>query len=142
MAQDDQTARPLVLVVAAALIDAQGRVLLAQRPAGKSLAGFWEFPGGKVEPRESPEAALVRELKEELGVELEPDALDPYAFASHAYEDFHLLMPLYLARRWSGDPLPHEAAALAWSMPEEFSRYALAPADQRLAARLAGEDWR
>lgn len=126
----------LVLVVAAALVDAHGRVLIAQRPAGKSLAGLWEFPGGKVEPGESPEAALIRELGEELAVVVEPDALDPYAFASHAYADFHLLMPLYMARRWRGAPIAKEHAALAWAAPHELRAYAMPPADAPLVEAL------
>jgi 8-oxo-dGTP diphosphatase len=127
---------PLLLVAAAALIDAQGRVLIAQRPAHKSLGGLWEFPGGKVERHERPEQALIRELKEELDVVVEPDALDPFAFASHAYPDFHLLMPLYLVRRWAGAPHAHEHSALAWARPEELSRYPMPPADEILVKRL------
>ncbi|MBI3439193.1 MAG: (deoxy)nucleoside triphosphate pyrophosphohydrolase, partial [Proteobacteria bacterium] len=98
------SSRRLLLVAAAALVDASGRVLLTQRPQHKQLGGLWEFPGGKVEPGEAPEEALIRELKEELALTVEPDALDPYAFASHAYPDFHLLMPLYIVTRWSGEP--------------------------------------
>jgi 8-oxo-dGTP diphosphatase len=128
--------RRLVLVVAAALIDAQGRVLIAQRPAGKSLGGLWEFPGGKVEPGESPEAALVRELSEELGIMVEPDALDPFAFASHAYDSFHLLMPLYAVRDWQGEPKPIDAQALAWAHPADLGRYPMPPADLPLVLKL------
>jgi len=128
--------RRLLLVSAAALIDAEGRVLLAQRPAHKSLGGLWEFPGGKVEPGESPEAALIRELKEELDVTIEPDAMDPFAFASHAYEDFHLLMPLYILKRWHGAPIAREAQALAWARPEEMRAYPMPPADLPLVERL------
>lgn len=126
----------LVLVVAAALIDADGRVLIAQRPQGKSLAGLWEFPGGKVEPGERPEQALVRELEEELAVVVEPDALDPFAFASHAYADFHLLMPLYLARRWQGAPQPREHAGLVWAPPASLRDYPMPPADGPLVDAL------
>jgi 8-oxo-dGTP diphosphatase len=127
---------PLLLVAAAALIDARGRVLIAQRPAHKSLGGLWEFPGGKVEKGEGPEQALIRELSEELDVVVEPDALDPFAFASHAYPDFHLLMPLYLVRRWKGAPQAREHAALAWALPAELSRYPMPPADEVLVRRL------
>lgn len=128
--------RRLLLVVAAALIDAEGRVLLAQRPAHKSLPGLWEFPGGKVEPGESPEVALVRELMEELDVAVEADALDPFAFASHAYADAHLLMPLYLARRWMRTPTAKEAQALAWVKPGEMRDYPMPPADKPLVDQL------
>lgn len=126
----------LVLVAAAALIDSSGRVLLAQRPPGKSLAGLWEFPGGKVEPGESPEAALVRELREELAVTVARDSLTPFAFASHAYAEFHLLMPLYLSRSWSGAPLAQEGQALAWVAIDRLSDYPMPPADLPLVARL------
>lgn len=118
-----------MLVVAAALIDAQGRVLLAQRPAGKSLAGLWEFPGGKLEVGESPEAALVRELAEELGVVAAPDALMPLAFASHSYSDFHLLMPLFLLHHWAGLATPREGQALAWVPSARLADYPMPPAD-------------
>lgn len=128
--------RPLVLVVAAALIDAQGRILIAQRPAHKSLGGLWEFPGGKVEPGESPEQALVRELEEELAVQVEADALDPFAFASHTYEDFNLLMPLYALKHWQGTPIAREAQALAWAKPEALRDYAMPPADLPLVEKL------
>lgn len=130
--------RRLLLVAAAALIDAQGRVLIAQRPAHKALGGLWEFPGGKVEPGESPEAALVRELKEELDLTVEPDCLDPFAFASHAYPDFHLLMPLYLATKWHGEPkLNTDAAqAIAWVRARELRHYPMPPADVVLVERL------
>ena len=128
--------RKLLLVAAAALVDGAGRVLIAQRPAGKSLAGLWEFPGGKVEPGEGVEEALVRELKEELDVTVRADALAPFTFASHAYDDFHLLMPLYLVRDWQGAPRPVEAQALAWVTPREMSAYPMPPADLPLVARL------
>jgi 8-oxo-dGTP diphosphatase len=131
--------RRLVLVAAAAMFDAEGRVLIAQRPAHKVLGGLWEFPGGKVEAGETPEQALARELKEELGVSVEPDALDPFAFASHAYEDFHLLMPLYALRRWHGTPIAREAQALAWARPEQLHLYPMPPADGPLIARVASE---
>ncbi len=130
------SARRLLLVAAAAMIDADGRVLIAQRPAHKSLGGLWEFPGGKVEPGESPEAALIRELKEELDVTVEPDCLAPFAFASHAYEEFHLLMPLYVLRRWDGAPIGREAQTLAWARPVDLPAYPMPPADLPLVARL------
>jgi 8-oxo-dGTP diphosphatase len=129
----------LVLVAAAAMIDQDGRVLLAQRPPGKSLAGLWEFPGGKVEPGESPEAALVRELREELAVETTTAALKPFAFASHAYPDFHLLMPLYITQSWTGDPAGQEGQALAWAPIRELSSYPMPPADVPLIVRL--QEW-
>ena len=129
-------AQRLVLVVAAALVDSAGRVLIAQRPAYKSLGGLWEFPGGKVEPGESPEAALRRELKEELDIDVALEAFQPLAFASHAYEDFHLLMPLYLVRAWSGEPRPIEAQALAWEHPAAFGAYPMPPADAPLVESL------
>lgn len=128
--------RRFVLVVAAAMLDPAGRVLIAQRPANKSLGGLWEFPGGKVEPGESPEAALVRELKEELDVDVEAQALEPFAFASHAYDDFHLLMPLYTLNSWRGEPRPLEAQALAWATPQELRAYPMPPADLPLVADL------
>ncbi len=130
--------RPLLLVAAAALLDSSGRVLITQRPQHKQLGGLWEFPGGKVEPGEAPEHALVRELKEELDLTVEPDALDPFAFASHAYTDFHLLMPLYLASRWSGDAKldPNSAQAMAWVRPAALRGYAMPPADVGLVNRL------
>ena len=112
---------PTVLVVAVALIDVDGRVLIAQRPEGKALAGLWEFPGGKVEPGERPEGALIRELHEELGIDVNEACLAPFVFASHAYESFHLLMPLYLCRRWSGVVVKREHAALAWVKPDKLS---------------------
>lgn len=125
-------------MAAAALIDSAGRVLITQRPAHKELGGLWEFPGGKVEPGEAPEAALVRELREELELNVEPDALDPFAFASHAYPDFHLLMPLYLVSRWRGEPKLHRdaAQAIAWARPQELRNYPMPPADAALVDRL------
>lgn len=136
MSNSPREHRPLLLVVAAALVDGAGRVLIAQRPAGKSLAGLWEFPGGKVEPGEGPEEALVRELREELDVTVRADALQPFAFASHAYRDFNLLMPLYMTRAWDGAPQAAEAQALAWVRPSEMGTYAMPPADLPLVARL------
>ena len=127
---------PTVLVVAVALIDVDGRVLIAQRPEGKALAGLWEFPGGKVEPGERPEAALIRELNEELGIDVHEACLAPFVFASHAYESFHLLMPLYLCRRWSGVVVKREHAALAWVKPNKLSDYPMPPADAPLVAWL------
>ena len=127
---------PLVLVVAAALIDADGRVLLAERPAGKSMAGLWEFPGGKVEPGEKPETSLIRELREELGITVKEECLAPFAFASHAYEKFHLLMPLYLCRRWEGIVQPQEGQRVVWVRPREMANYPVPPADVPLIAQL------
>jgi len=127
---------PTVLVVAAALVDTDGRVLIAKRPEGKQLAGLWEFPGGKVDPGERPEAALIRELREELGIEVSEACLAPFVFASHAYESFHLLMPLYLCRRWSGTVVAREHAALAWVRPNRLSDYPMPPADAPLVAYL------
>ena len=127
---------PTVLVVAVALIDIDGRVLIAKRPEGKKLAGLWEFPGGKVEPGERPEAALIRELSEELGIEVSESCLAPFVFASHAYDSFHLLMPLYLCRRWNGVVAAREHAALAWVRPNQLSDYPMPPADEPLVAWL------
>ena len=119
----------LLLVVAAALLDADGRVLLTQRPEGKSLAGLWEFPGGKLNAGETPEAALVRELHEEIGVETSVSCLLPLAFASHAYQDFHLLMPLYACRQWHGTPAAREGQRLAWVSKDRLKDYPMPPAD-------------
>lgn len=130
------TALPTILVVAAALIDVDGRVLIAKRPQGKQLAGLWEFPGGKVDPGERPEAALIRELKEELGIDVNAACLAPFVFASHGYESFHLLMPLFLCRRWSGTVVAREHAALAWVKPNKLSDYPMPPADAPLVAYL------
>lgn len=127
---------PVVLVVACALIDADGRVLLSQRPADKTLGGLWEFPGGKVEPGESPEAALIRELREELTIDTEEACLAPLTFASHAYETFHLLMPLYVCRRWRGSPEGHEGQVLKWVRPKEMRSYPMPPADLPLVTVL------
>ena len=126
----------IVLVSACALIDPDGRVLLARRPEGKPLAGLWEFPGGKVHPGETPEAALIRELKEELAIDVAESCLAPFAFASHAYDGFHLLMPLYLCRRWSGHVTGQEGQALAWVRPQKLSDYPMPPADKPLVALL------
>lgn len=122
----------LLLVAACALVDADRRVLLSQRPDGKSLAGLWEFPGGKVEPGENPEDALVRELTEELGISVKPACLAPLTFASHAYEGFHLLMPLYVCRRFEGQPKPLEGQTLKWVKPKDMRDYPMPPADAPL----------
>ena len=119
----------LILVAAVALVDSDGRVLVAQRPEGKAMAGLWEFPGGKVEPGETPEAALMRELSEELGIETWQSCLAPLTFASHAYPDFHLLMPLFACRRWQGTPTGHEGQALRWVRPRDLSALPMPPAD-------------
>lgn len=126
----------LLLVVACALVDSDGRILIAERPAGKALAGLWEFPGGKVEPGERPEAALIRELREELGIEVSASCLSPFVFASHAYDSFHLLMPLYLCRRWEGTVVAREHAALKWVRPNQLSDWPMPPADAPLVAWL------
>ncbi|MGG5810174.1 bifunctional GNAT family N-acetyltransferase/(deoxy)nucleoside triphosphate pyrophosphohydrolase [Falsiroseomonas sp. CW058] len=128
--------RRMLLVAACALIDPDGRVLLARRPEGKPLAGLWEFPGGKVNPGETPEAALIRELKEELAIDVAESCLAPFAFASHPYEAFHLLMPLYLCRRWGGPVTPVEGQALAWVRPQKLADYPMPPADRPLVALL------
>ncbi len=128
--------KPLLLVAAAALIDVDGRVLICQRPDGKSLAGLWEFPGGKVEAGETPEACLIRELDEELGIRVASACLAPFVFASHSYESFHLLMPLYLCRKWEGRVTAQEHKALAWVKPNELSDYPMPPADAPLVAWL------
>ena len=128
--------KPIILVVAVALVDPDGRVLLAQRPPGKSMAGLWEFPGGKVEPGETPEVALIRELKEELGIDVQQACLAPYTFASHTYETFHLLMPLYVCRRWSGPVQPLLGQALTWKRPVEMAGMPMPPADVPLVAML------
>lgn len=133
---DTPAAVPTVLVVAVALVDVDGRVLIAQRPEGKQMAGLWEFPGGKVEPGERPEAALIRELNEELGIEVAESCLAPFVFTSHAYDSFHLLMPLYLCRRWSGRVERREHAALAWVKPNRMRDYPMPPADEPLVAWL------
>ena len=131
-----QGSKPLLLVVACALLDADKRILITRRPAGKAMAGLWEFPGGKIEPGETPEEAVVRELREELGVEPCERCLQPFAFASHDYEDFHLFMPLYLCRQWDGFPQPREGQEIAWSRAVDLKRYDMPPADIPLAAEL------
>jgi 8-oxo-dGTP diphosphatase len=126
----------LVLVAACALIDADGRVLIAQRPQGKSMAGLWEFPGGKVETGERPEQSLIRELKEELGITVREECLAPLTFASHLYPDFHLLMPLYVCRRWDGIPSALEQQRLKWVRPNDLRNYPMPPADEPLISHL------
>jgi 8-oxo-dGTP diphosphatase len=125
-----------VLVAACALIDPDGRVLLAQRPAEKPMAGLWEFPGGKIEPGERPEQTLIRELKEELGIVVREPCLAPLTFASHVYPDFHLLMPLYVCRRWEGIVSPQEGQELAWVRPNRLRDYPMPPADEPLVSHL------
>ncbi len=127
-----------VLVAACALIDPDGRVLIAQRPPGKSMAGLWEFPGGKVEPGERPEQTLMRELQEELGIAVKEECLAPLTFASHVYPDFYLLMPLYVCRRWDGFVQAKEGQALKWVRTHELRNYAMPPADEPLISHLAG----
>jgi 8-oxo-dGTP diphosphatase len=129
-------AKPITLVAAVALIDADGRVLLAERPPGKHLAGMWEFPGGKVQEGETPEAALIRELDEELGINVHESCLAPFTFASHGYEKFHLLMPLYVCRKWEGIVTPREGQRLKWVRPAQLSEYPMPPADKPLIAML------
>ena len=131
-----KTSQSLVLVVAAALVDSDGRVLIAQRPEGKSMAGLWEFPGGKIEADERPEDALIRELKEELGIAVKEACLAPFTFASHTYGEFHLLMPLYVCRRWDGIPQPHHHAALKWVRPKDMKDYPMPAADLPLIPML------
>ena len=126
----------LVLVAACALIDTDSRVLLAQRPPGKSMAGLWEFPGGKVEGGERPEDTLIRELQEELAIVVREACLAPLTFASHAYADFHLLMPLYVCRRWEGTPIAQEGQTLAWVRPNRLRDYPMPPADEPLISHL------
>jgi 8-oxo-dGTP diphosphatase len=126
----------IILVSAVALVDADGRVLLAQRPQGKVMAGLWEFPGGKINPGETPEAALIRELAEELGIDVAASCLAPFTFASHSYPDFHLLMPLYVCRKWSGIPVAREGQRLTWVRPARLSDYPMPPADAPLVAML------
>ncbi len=127
----------LLLVAACALIDTDGRILLAERPAGRAMAGLWEFPGGKVEAGERPEQTLIRELKEELAIAVEEACLAPLTFASHTYPEFHLLMPLYVCRRWQGIVTPQEGQRLAWVRPNRLRDYAMPPADIPLIPHLA-----
>jgi 8-oxo-dGTP diphosphatase len=133
---DTPDAKPLLLVAACALVDVDGRVLLARRPEGKKMAGLWEFPGGKLNPGETPEVAVIRELKEELGIDVTAACLAPFAFASHAYEGFHLLMPLFLCRRWKGIPTGRENQALAWVRASKLTEYEMPPADKPLIPLL------
>jgi len=128
--------RPIVIVAACALLDTEGAVLIAKRPAGRPLAGLWEFPGGKVEAAERPEDALIRELREELGIEIAASDLAPLTFASHAYPDFHLLMPVYLCRRWRGEATAHEGQELLWVRPDALHLYDMPPADEPLKRAL------
>jgi 8-oxo-dGTP diphosphatase len=139
--QAQQTTAPVktVLVSAVALIDKEGRILLAQRPEGKSMAGLWEFPGGKVEVGETPEHALIRELQEELGIDTWESCLAPLTFASHSYEKFHLLMPLFACRKWEGIPQPREGQVLKWVRPADLRDYPMPPADVPLIPIL--RDW-
>lgn len=125
-----------VLVSACALVDVDGRVLVAQRPEGKSMAGLWEFPGGKIEVGETPEVALIRELKEELGIDVKLACLAPLSFASHRYDDFHLLMPLYVCRKWQGQIMPQEGQSVQWLRPRELFDIDMPPADAPLIAML------
>jgi 8-oxo-dGTP diphosphatase len=134
--KNDIPNKPIVLVAAAALVDIDGRVLIAERPEGRAMAGLWEFPGGKVAAGETPEAALVRELHEELGIDTRQSCLAPIAFASHGYDDFHLLMPLYVCRTWRGEPRGREGQRLAWVRPARLGDYPMPPADVPLIALL------
>ena len=139
MSDQNRTAPPIVLVAACALVDADGRLLLAQRPEGKPLAGLWEFPGGKVEPGETPEQTLIRELQEELGILTWQSCLAPLTFASHGYDDFHLLMPLFVCRRWEGVVAGRENQDLKWVRPAHLCELPMPPADLPLIAHL--RDW-
>jgi 8-oxo-dGTP diphosphatase len=127
---------PIVPIVCAALVDGDGKVLLQQRPAGKAMAGLWEFPGGKIAEGESPETALCRELREELGLDVAPSSLEPYGFASHRYDSFHILLLLYRCQAWQGTPQPREGQALAWVAPGGMGDYAMPEADKPLVAML------
>ncbi len=128
--------KPIVLVVAAALVDPDDRVLVARRPAGKAMAGLWEFPGGKMADGETPEAALIRELREELAIDVTESCLAPFTFASHDYDDFHLMMPLYVCRVWQGTPRAREGQDLKWLRPRDLAAYDMPPADKPLVAML------
>jgi 8-oxo-dGTP diphosphatase len=130
-ANKPQPASPdkIVYVVAVALVDRDGRVLLAQRPPGKKMAGLWEFPGGKIEPGETPEAALVREIKEEMDIDTQESCLAPLTFVSHGYDDFHLFMPVFVCRVWKGAPVAREGQSFAWVYPKDFDKYPMPPAD-------------
>ena len=128
--------KPILLVAAAALVDSDNRVLLSKRPEGKQLAGLWEFPGGKVDAGETPEEALIRELDEELGIEVCDTCLAPFTFASHAYREFHLLMPLFLCRNWEGDIIPREGQEIAWVRAKRLADYPMPPADAPLVPWL------
>lgn len=134
--EPDKGAIPVILVVAVALVDVDGRVLIAQRPEGKAMAGLWEFPGGKVENGETPEAALIRELQEEIGIDVTENCLAPLTFASHAYDRFHLLMPLFVCRVWEGDVTPREGQTLKWVRPLDLRNYPMPAADVPLVAML------
>lgn len=127
----------LLLVAACALIDADGRILVAERPQGKSMAGLWEFPGGKVEDGERPEDTVIREMHEELGITIREACLSPFTFASHSYPDFHLVMPLFLCRRWEGIVIPRENQRVKWVSPRDLRKLAMPPADIPLIALLA-----
>ena len=135
-AEEEPSGKTILLVAACALVDADGRVLVAQRPDGKPMAGLWEFPGGKLLPGETPESCLIRELREELAVDTEASCLAPLTFASHAYDRFHLLMPLYVCRVWRGEPLPREGQALRWARPRELRKLPMPPADLPLIPAL------
>lgn len=128
--------KPVLIVVAGVLVDKRGRLLLAKRPKGKSMAGLWEFPGGKIEAGETPEQALARELREELSIEAEAEDMDPFSFASHAYEGFHLLMPVFMLHKWAGQPEPREGQELEWVSPDHLGDYPTPPADFLLFAKL------
>jgi 8-oxo-dGTP diphosphatase len=132
----ERKAPPVVLVAACVLLDGDGKILITKRPQGRPLAGLWEFPGGKVEAGESPEHALIRELAEELGIDIAAKNLAPLTFASHSYPDFHLLMPLFLCKRWQGEVTPHEGQELTWVKPVDLAAYAMPPADEPLKAQL------
>ena len=136
MTETDIKQRRILLVAACALVDADGRILLAQRPEGKQLAGLWEFPGGKVEPGETPEETLIRELDEELGIATKIPCLAPLTFASHTYDDFHLLMPLYVCRRFEGTARGREGQAIKWVRPKALRDYPMPPADEPLVSHL------